>query len=390
MPKLSKHDDSLSAHAQYWALRMALGSLMVVPRDPLIAAAGALGATIASSRFNATRFRRATVNIRAAFPHFTDEEVQSCARSSYDHMFKLAVEASLGERLLTHDGWVHRVHVGNVQHELRDLIEGEPVILITAHVGNWEVIGQTVAMLGFPMHALYRKLDLEPLDRWIRKSREKHGLTLVDKFGAVDLLPELVRKGAPVGFVADQNGGDRGVFVPYFGRLTSTYKSIALLALQFNARILCGMARRVTDNAEMERYWPHTSRTDHNHSCKYVFEAVDGFGKEDWTTHSDPVFYICARYRRAIEQMVRKAPEQYLWMHRIWRSRPLHERKQRPFPDAITDKLSQLPWMDDATIGLVKERSGRDTVLLAQSGRSRFDEPIPDTAMTASAARTHA
>ncbi|MCA9277950.1 MAG: lysophospholipid acyltransferase family protein [Phycisphaeraceae bacterium] len=378
MPKLSKHDDSLKAHAQFWAMRMALGSLMVAPRDILIPTAGKIGSTFATAKINSRGFRRATVNLRTAFPHWTDEEIHYCARSSYDQLLRLGVELNLGERLITPDGWTHRVHVGNVRNELRDLIEGEPVILITAHVGNWEVIGQTVAMLGFPMHALYRKLDLEPLDRWVRKSREKHGLTLIDKFGAVDLMPDIVRKGAPVGFVADQNGGDRGVFVPFFGRLTSTYKSIALLALQFNARILCGMARRVTSSKEIEEYWPDHLRRDHNTTYRFAFEAIDSFGKEDWTTHSDPVFYICARYRRAVETMVRRAPEQYLWMHRIWRSRPLHERKQKPFPDSLRAKLEELPWMESGMIEAVRDRSDRDTVLLAQSGRSRFDEPIPD------------
>jgi KDO2-lipid IV(A) lauroyltransferase len=83
------------------------------------------------------------------------------------------------------------------------------------------------------------------MDRWVRQTRARRGLTLIDKFGALRQLPDLVAAGAPVGFVADQNGGDRGVFVPFFNRLASTYKSIGLLAMQFNATVLCGGAWRV-------------------------------------------------------------------------------------------------------------------------------------------------
>src|SRR5438093_153975 len=76
----------------------------------------------------------------------------------------------------------------------------------------------------------------------------RRGMTLVDKFGALRQLPRLVQGGAPVAFVADQNAGDRALFVPFFNRLASTYKSIGLLALQFDATIVCGFARRLPGN----------------------------------------------------------------------------------------------------------------------------------------------
>jgi KDO2-lipid IV(A) lauroyltransferase len=93
---------------------------------------------------------------------------------------------------------------------------------------------------------------------------------------------------------------------------------------------------------------------------RYAVETTDVFGPEDWATHPDPLFYLTARYRRAIETMVRRAPEQYLWMHRLWRSRPPHERQGKPLPDSMRRKLELLPWMTSADVERVVDRSARD------------------------------
>ena len=97
---------------------------------------------------------------------------------------------------------------------------------------------------------------------------------------------------------------------------------------------------------------------------RYAAEVVDVFGPEDWNAQPDPLFYITARYRRAMEEMVRRAPEQYLWMHRIWRSRPAHEKHKKPFPDHLRAKLAQLPWMTGEELERIVERSARDATEL--------------------------
>jgi Kdo2-lipid IVA lauroyltransferase/acyltransferase len=254
------------------------------------------------------------------------------------------------------------------------MIEGGPCILITGHVGNWELIGYSVSMLGFPMHAVYRPLDLKPLDRWVRETRERQGLTLVSKFGAVRALGPVLAAGQPVGLVADQNGGDRGVFTPFFGRLASTYKSIGILAMQSKAKILCGYARRLRPDepdpdGALDRLDP--LRVGQS-SMRYRAEVVDIFGPDEWQSHPDPLYYLTARYRKAMEAMVRQSPEQYLWMHRIWRSRPHHERADKPFPQAMREKLKTLPWMTDQAIEEVVARSDRDRA------RAHGREPLGD------------
>ena len=78
----------------------------------------------------------------------------------------------------------------------------------------------------------------------------------------------------------------------------------------------------------------------------------------DWAGKSDPLFYLTARYMRAIEGMIRRCPEQYLWMHRRWKSRPAHERQGKAMPAGMRKNLEELPWMDGETMRMLEEPVG--------------------------------
>lgn len=326
--------------------------------SPPVALDGArrMGRAFGGASFNRKRVDRAMERLELAMPGLTEPQRRELVLCSYEHLAMLAVELAIAPRLITEDTWPEIVELGNIREAMRPLMSEGPLILLTGHCGNWEILGYTLAMLGYRMHALYRPLDLRPADRWVRRTRSRRGLVLVDKFGAMHDLPRLLNQGESVAFVADQNAGDRGLHVPYFGRLASTYKSIALLAMQHNARVLVGQARRLP------------ASTGTRAGVRYRVELSDHFGPEDWQPQPDPMFYITARYRRAIESMVRSAPEQYLWMHRIWKSRPKHEKANKPFPESLKDKLRDLPWMTERDVQTLVERSDADRAMMAEQG----------------------
>jgi KDO2-lipid IV(A) lauroyltransferase len=184
-----------------------------------------------------------------------------------------------------------------------------------------------MAAIGYPFVALARPLDNPVINAWLIGLREVRGMKIITKWGATPVLQDTLRGSGRVGFIADQNAGDQGLFVPFFGRLASTYKSIGLLAMRYNAPIIAGYAIRVGDR------------------LKYEVGYTDFIHPHEWTDQPDPLFYITARYSRAIEQMVRMAPGQYLWLHRRWKSRPRYERENQPTPARLIAKLEQLPWM---------------------------------------------
>jgi KDO2-lipid IV(A) lauroyltransferase len=314
-------------------------------------------------------YKRALDNLRDAYPQWNQDQLHACAVGCHRHLLQLGVEFVYTPRLLTADAVHKHLIFTDLRKPLASLLANRPTILISGHIGNWELVGYAVSMLGFEMCAVYRPLDLRGMDAWIKQSRESKGLRLMSKFGAARGMPTAIEAGFPVGLVADQSGGDRGVFTPFFGRLTSTYKMIGLLAMRFGATIACGVARRLeSGDPSPTGPWEQTLAghreiarlQDPRNELRYAVEVTDTFGPEDWNSQPDPLYYITARYRRAMEMMVRRAPNQYFWMHRIWRSRPAHERLGKPFPNALREKMSQLPWMTDADVAAVVDRSERD------------------------------
>lgn len=342
--------------ALYAALRIGMMPAHLASPPSALHMARRIGRIFAGLPLNRKRVDHATERLTVAMPHLGPGERSELVMSSYEHLAMLGAELAIAPRLITEDAWTESVELGNLRAAMKPLLSGGPTLLLTGHCGNWEILGYTLAMLGYRMHALYRPLDLKPADNWVRQTRSRRGLFLLDKFGAMHQLPGLMERGESIGFVADQNAGDRGLHVPYFGRLASSYKSIALLAMQHNARVLVGQARRMPQGPDERR------------GMHYRIELNDHFGPEDWADQDDPMFYITARYRRAIEQLVRAAPEQYLWMHRIWKSRPRHERLDKPFPGPLKDKLRALPWMTEGDVEALVDRSDQDRAMLAQLG----------------------
>ncbi len=377
----------------YLGVRMACAAMLTRGVGPNLHTAAEFGRRFAHARANRKRLARAVDNLAVAFPHWSYDQREHYAIRAYQHLFMLMVETAYAPRLLTQGAWSDHLRLGDLGPSVRHLLAGageerRPCILITGHCGNWELLGYTMALLGFPVHALYRPLDLAPLDRWVRATRERQGLILIDKFGATRILPRVLAQGGAAGFVADQNAGDRGLFVPFFGRLASAYKTIGLVAMRHRAPIICGVARRLVweRDAATEAFPPPGPDAEgegegngggggggvgfqhwRGEGFRYRIDVTDVIHPEEWDDFPDPLFYITARYRRAIEAGVRRAPEQYLWMHRYWKSRPRHEHLGRPIPASLRDKLRALPWMTDEEMARIEDWTRRDTAALAAS-----------------------
>ncbi|MFG0275125.1 MAG: lysophospholipid acyltransferase family protein [Phycisphaerales bacterium] len=334
------------------ALRAVMATIRAAGLDESVAVCRDVGRAYANSGASRVRLGRAIDNISWAFPDWSPERVREVAVASCSHLFGLAAEMAWTPHLFDEDqadadGWPRRIVIDDSAWPAIEILRRrQPTILICGHGGNWEVLGATIAHFGFRLHALYRPLNFRAIDRWVRQTRSRRGLELVDKYGAVEALPEIIGRGDPLGFIADQNAGLKGVFVPFFDRLASTYKSIGLTAMQFDAPLICGQARRTVDPATRE--------------LRYRIEVFDIIRPDEWAEQPDALFYISARYRRAIEAMVRAAPEQYLWLHRCWKTRPKFEQRGKPMPPALREKIAALPWMTDESLARIDDRSARD------------------------------
>jgi KDO2-lipid IV(A) lauroyltransferase len=251
---------------------------------------------------------RAMHNLRRSFPDASDRQLRRLARQSMQQLVMLAVEVLFTTRLIRLDTWASYCRLENFSEVLGMLLKrGQGVIMLTGHYGNWEILGYVLATLGFETTSVARPLDNPYLNDWIMGVRERQGQKIVGKKGATTEVTDVLDRGGAVGFIADQNAGSKGVFVDFFGRKASTYKSIGLLAMQYNVPVVIGYARR-TDG-----------------KFRFCLGVQDIIHPDDWKNQENPLRYITQRYTRGIEDVVRGDPGQYLWIHRRWKTRPKGE-----------------------------------------------------------------
>ncbi|HRK30856.1 MAG TPA: lysophospholipid acyltransferase family protein [Tepidisphaeraceae bacterium] len=252
--------------------------------------------------------KRAIGNIKRSFPDMSDASARRLARESMQQLVMLGVETMFTSRLIRIETVARHIKLTQLGPTLKILLEQKQgVIMLTGHYGAWEVLGYALATLGFETTSVARPLDNPYINEYVMGVRERMGQRIIDKKGATaEVVPLLERKGA-VGFIADQNAGVKGMFVDFFGRKASTYKSIGLLAMQFRVPIIVGYARRKNGRFEFD------------------LGVEDIIWPDDWAQQDDPLRYITQRYTKAIEDFTRADPGQYLWVHRRWKTRPKGE-----------------------------------------------------------------
>ncbi|MEM8783716.1 MAG: lysophospholipid acyltransferase family protein [Planctomycetota bacterium] len=328
---MARDKSAIQTWTEYLLARSLTSAIGATDVETNLRSASRLGSLL--YRLDRRHRERGHAHIRMAFPHWPESRVRRTCEQSLQHLAQLAVEAIQVPREVHENTWPQRIELHeNLAPALEVLNAPGPKILVTGHLGNFEVLGYSMAVIGYDIDALARPLDNPLLSRWLYGIREAKGMRIIDKFNATDRMTSVIRRDGFLGFIADQNAGDRGTYIPFFGKLASTYKSIPLLAMRYQCPILCGYAHRVGPG------------------FRYEIGAVDIFGPDDWDSQPDPQYYIAARYNRAFEAMIRRKPEQYFWMHRRWKSRPRYEREGKAMPASLRRKLEGLPWMTQEQI----------------------------------------
>jgi Kdo2-lipid IVA lauroyltransferase/acyltransferase len=256
-------------------------------------------------RFDRRHHERAIAHIRLSFPEWSDEKCYHITKASMRNMVYLGMEFLLTSKLVKPETWRKHIRLANMSENLRLLLQHKSgLIYLTGHFGNWEIVGYTMAALGFPTTAIARRMDNPYLDHFVMDERQAMGLTILDKKGASSVAPDILLDKGSVSFIADQDAGRRGLFVDFFGRPASTYKAIGILAMQYEVPVIVGYGMRLEE------------------SFKFEIGIQRIIHPEEWENQDDPLRFITQEYSTALENIIRKAPEQYLWTHRRWKHRP--------------------------------------------------------------------
>jgi KDO2-lipid IV(A) lauroyltransferase len=292
---------------QYVALRLVEMLLQCFPIDANLTTARLAGRLM--YRLDRRHRERALANLRASFPGTDEKTLERLARQSCEHLVMVGAEVLCLPRLVHVNTFLRYADISQCLSSIQHVAAGRPAILVTGHFGNWEIVGYSMAAMGLPPTAIARPLDNPYLNAHILRLRERSGQRILFKEGMTEEALAAMRRGRPVAFIADQDAGRRGLFVDFFGRKASAYKSIAYLALEENTPIFVGGAYR-------------TGPRFH-----YAVVLVDTIDPAEYPRSVDGALAITARYTASIEKLVRLAPEQYLWVHRRWKTRPPEERK---------------------------------------------------------------
>ena len=176
-----------------------------------------------------TRYAIARDNIVAAFgDKFTTEQVDRIIYQMWVHLFRLVAEIILLPRKLRLDNVVDAVVFRNKPDVVRALCSNRPVILLSGHFGNWELAVSIFGLFGFRMGLVARELDNPYLNRWFYQSRKFTGHKPISKNGGGGEMVALLERGGSLAMLGDQDAGKSGLFVNFFGRPASSFKSIAL------------------------------------------------------------------------------------------------------------------------------------------------------------------
>jgi KDO2-lipid IV(A) lauroyltransferase len=299
-----RRSGDIEAELPFTALRFLIGGLGVLPRPLAVKGGIMLGQSL--YRFGRGARQAAERNIELAFPELDERERKRIARESFKNVGRLIGEFSQLPRA-TKESLKETVEFDRValEHVKAAADEGRGVIFVSCHLGPWELSLVAWSAVQYPISIIARPFNDPRVNEYMKGIRKRFGNRMISEKGAIREALPILRHGGTVAIGIDVNmPKDKGVFVSFFGRLACTTPGLALLALASDALVLPGCC--IWDPAR-KRYFFHMEPP--------VDLVRTGDNVRDIEVNT-------ARYTAAIEKMVRAYPEQYLWMHRRWLTRP--------------------------------------------------------------------
>jgi len=244
------------------------------------------------------RRRVAFENLRAAFPELTEPERRQIAHRCYHHLVQTAFDAVTADRVTD----LEKAVVVENWGAFGEALQRGGVLLASAHFGSWELFADVMTRRGVKLSAVVRPLE-GAFNARVVKARQDAGVQLILQRGALRAMLKAVRAGRCVAQLIDQSlPADAGVFVPFFGRPASTTPALAMAAVVTKAPVFVGVSMRGGDEVRMIMEGP-------------IPVPDTGDRRADVTA-------LTATLTAEVEKLIRRAPEQWLWLHRRWKVQP--------------------------------------------------------------------
>ena len=301
---MGKHGKVQTA-LEYAAARTLLTGLGLLPR-PLALAAGHGIARIAYALGGRLR-RTGERNLELALPGLGDDERARILRGCFANLGRLLGEFSHLPRA-TPESLRSIIECEGLENLEAARKDGRGVILFTGHLGAWELSSFALSAFGYPMSFLARRIDNPKVEELIERTRTRFGNRSIDKRSAARPMLRTLRAGGIVGILVDLNTHlHEAVFVDFFGIPASTTSGLATLALRTGSAVLPVFIP-----------WDEDKR-------RFVLRVDPPLKIEPSGDEATDVRQLTAQFTSVIESYVRRFPEQWLWIHRRWNTRPKGE-----------------------------------------------------------------
>ena len=254
-------------------------------------------------KFSDKERRNATQNLKKAFPEKTDAEIERIAREAFSNVCKNAIEWINSYKLTekTADKWV--IHEDGLDKIRQVLAKGKGGILLPSHIGNWELISLYFPLKGCYGTVIVRRIYFDGYDKFINKMRTSRGTGIIYRDESPKKILRLLKKGKLIGILADQDMDSvDGVCVNFFGRPAYTPKAPVVLSAATGAPLIpCFVIRE---------------KNGHRVIVEDPIEVIDKGDKEE------TIKFNTQRWSDIIESYIKKYPEQWVWMHKRWKTKP--------------------------------------------------------------------
>ena len=246
--------------------------------------------------------RRADLHLRQCFPDLPGAERREIVRQVFANMGMSTLEMLRWMGGAEQDLMRH-IHVTGADHAEAARARGKGVAVLTAHLGNWDLMGLWAASR-YPLTIISKEIKSKAANQFWMEMREKAGLKIVPAHHSYRACLSVLKKGGFLGFILDQNMTRmEGIFVDFFNRPACTTPGLAMLAAHAGSPVLPVFMIR---------------RPDGDHEVRIMPPLDPPVDRKPETLQA-----ATQQYTRIIEDMVREHKDQWIWMHRRWRTQPL-------------------------------------------------------------------
>jgi KDO2-lipid IV(A) lauroyltransferase len=292
----------MRAWIEYAAAWLGLKALGLLPRP----AARLVGAAFAAVAYRSRRplRRAAEMNLQIAFPEMSEKKREEVIRRMIQQLGWMAAEFAQLPKY-TRENIENIVVIDGFENFDAARRRGKGVLFLTGHMSAWELSSFAHALYGYPLHFLVRPVSNRRIDALVNRYRCLSGNRPIDKNKSARAILKVLGEAGTVGILMDHNTSlDEGVFVNFFGVPASTSSGLARLALRTDAAVVPGFL------------WWDASRRKY----RLRFEPAVELSRSN--DEEADVGENTQRFTRVIEEFVRAHPDQWLWVHKRWKTRP--------------------------------------------------------------------